>query len=254
MEIFVRLAGQTVTIETGSSYVIKQFSEYLCSDPGEFHICIDSGNIAFERTKTAREDELEGIPQREFPDEYLEFTAIQRMIAEKMFEYDTLVFHGSVVAVDGAAYLFTAKSGTGKSTHTALWRQVFGDRAVMVNDDKPFLQVKQDGVLAYGSPWNGKHGLGENICVPLKAICILERGEENRIREVPPREALFMLLQQSNRPMDRSKMPAYMELLDRLSQNVRFYRMQCNMDPEAAALSYETMSGKLTEREEQYED
>ena len=244
MEIYVRLAGQSVTIETGSAYVAKQFSSYLSPEPDGFRICVSEKDIAFERQKAAREDEVEGIPTRELPDEYLEFTAIQRKIAERLFDHDTLVFHGSVVAVDGKAYLFTAKSGTGKSTHTALWRKVFGDRAVMVNDDKPFLRIGDKGVTAYGSPWNGKHGLSTNIAVPLKAICILERGEKNRVREISASETLFMLLQQSNRPMDRSKMPVYMELLDRLTQSVRFYRMQCNMDPEAATVAYEAMSGE----------
>lgn len=219
-------------------------SEYICHKDPDLSVRTTKEDIAFEREKSAREDELEGIPVREFSDEYLETLAIQRKITEKLFEYDTLLFHGSVVAVDGVGYLFTAKSGTGKSTHTRLWREVFGDRAVMVNDDKPFLRITEDGVLAYGSPWNGKHGLGTNTCVPLKAICILERGEENHIQKIPAKDAVFMLLQQSNRPMNRQLMPKYMELLDKLSGSVNFYRLACNMDPEAARISYEAMSGE----------
>lgn len=218
------------------------FRDYIFSGIPDFSVEITCDDIMLEREKCAREDLAEGLPIRTMTDAQLEATAIQRKIAEKLFDHDTLVFHGSVIAVDGEAYLFTAKSGTGKSTHTALWRSIFSDRAVMINDDKPFLQIKQDRVLAFGSPWNGKHGLGTNISAPLKAICILERGMENRIREIPAKETLFMLLQQSNRPMDKSKMPIFMELLDRLSQRVRFYRMQCNMDPEAAMMSYEAMS------------
>lgn len=201
-------------------------------------------DIFYEREKSRREDELEGIPPREFSDEYLEFIAIQRKVAELLFEHDTLLFHGSVIAVDGEAYLFTAKSGTGKSTHTRLWRELFGDRAVMINDDKPFLKMTEDSVVAYGSPWNGKHGLGTNTSAPLKAICILERGGKNRIREIPAGEALTILFQQSNRPQNRALMPKYMDLVDQLSRKVKFYRLQCNMDPEAARVSYEAMSGK----------
>ena len=155
-----------------------------------------------------------------------------------------LRFHGSVVAVDGEGYLFTAKSGTGKSTHTRLWREVLGDRAVMVNDDKPFLCFSESGVLVCGSPWNGKHRLGANLTVPLKAVCILERGEENRIRSIAPKEALTMLVQQSNRPRAAQLMPKYLELLDRLAQGTDFYRLQCNMDPEAARIAYDTMKKK----------
>ena len=98
-----------------------------------------------------------------------------------MISYDTILFHGSVIAVDGIGYLFTAKSGTGKSTHTRLWREYFGDRAAMVNDDKPLLKITDSSVIAYGTPYNGKHRLGTNISVPLKAICILTRAADNHI-------------------------------------------------------------------------
>ena len=196
--------------------------------------------------KVAREDKLEGLHTREYSDGYLESIAIQRKITEKFFEYDILSFHGSVVAVDGVAYLFTAKSGTGKSTHTRFWRELFGERAVMVNDDKPFLEFKPEGVTAWGSPWMGKHRLGANIGVPLKAICILERGEENRISPIRAQEALPMLMQQSQRPQKAQNYPKYLELIDKLAGKVAFYRMTCNMDSQAAEMAYRAMSGEQT--------
>ena len=203
---------------------------------------ITQDDLAYEREQFNRERRLEGLPEQDVLDAVLELTALQRKLAEYMFERNVLVFHGSVVAVDGQAYLFTAKSGTGKSTHTRFWRETFGDRAVMINDDKPFLRLTENGVLAYGSPWNGKHGLGTNICLPLKAICILERGEENKIQSISGQEASAMLFQQSNRPVDMRKMPLYMSLIDKLSKQTAFYRMQCTLDPDAARVAYETMS------------
>ena len=200
-------------------------------------------DISYEREKSRREDLLEGKTPRMFSDAYLAFIAVQRRIAEALLQQDTLLFHGSVVAVDGVAYLFTAKSGTGKSTHTHLWRELFGPRAVMVNDDKPFLQITKEGVLAYGSPWDGKHGLSTNICVPLKAICILERGTENRIAPVSMGEVLTMLFQQSQRPRNPAFMGKYMELIDGLAKKCTFYRLACTMDPNAARVAYEAMSG-----------
>ena len=232
------VAGATVLHESTRDYC----AAYLTEDAADFSVAVTPEDMAFEREKSAREDALEGLPVRRLSDAMLETTALQRKIAERLFDYDTLLFHGSVVAVDGVGYLFTAKSGTGKSTHTRLWRQVFGDRAVMVNDDKPFLRITESGVEACGTPWKGKHGLGTNIRVPLRAICILERGQENRIRPIPAGEALFMLLQQSNRPLDPRKMPQYMELLDQLSAGVKFYRLECNMDPEAALVAFEGMN------------
>lgn len=218
-------------------------SDYLCNGIPDLSVAITPEDIIFERLKAAREDELEGLPVRQLSDELLEITALQRKVTEALFDYDTLLFHGSVVAVDGEAYLFTAKSGTGKSTHTRFWRQVFGDRAVMVNDDKPFLRITPDGVIACGSPWMGKHGLGANIQVPLKAICILERGEENRIAPISAPQALPMLFQQSQRPMHPRNLAKYMDLIDALAAKVPVYRMQCNLDPQAAMVAYRGMCG-----------
>lgn len=238
----IQIASRAVSVTALYESTRIYCADYLCDTEPDFSVATSPEDIAFEREKSAREDRLEGLPVRNLSDASLEITAVQRKIAEELFACDTLVFHGSVVAVDGAGYLFTAKSGTGKSTHTRLWRQVFGSRAVMVNDDKPFLRMTNGSVLAYGSPWNGKHGLGSNICVPLKAICILQRGEENHIVEIPAKDALFHLLQQSNRPMAPQTMPKYMELIDKLAGNVRFFRLACNMDPAAAVIAYEAMS------------
>ena len=81
----------------------------------------------------------------------------------------------------GEANLFTAKSGTGKSTHARLWREVFGERAVMVNDDKSLVQITDSGATVYGTSWNVKHGMGANIAVLMKDVCIVDRAEKNTI-------------------------------------------------------------------------
>ena len=248
-EFTIKVAGRVAAVRAIFPSTRDYCRDYLCQDAPDFNIETSMADIAFEREKSEQEDRLEGIPVRNFTDAYLETIAVQRKITEHLFAYDTLLFHGSVVAVDGEAYLFTAKSGTGKSTHTRLWREVFGDRAVMVNDDKPFLLLSQQGVFACGSPWNGKHALGSNLCVPLKAVCILQRGEENRIKPIPAKDALAMLVQQSNRPMDRKWLPKYLELLDRLASGVAFYRLACTMDPRAALVSYQAMSGNGKDEE-----
>lgn len=231
---------------------IKVFSLYdevhlLCAayrvydEVSDFSVCTTQADIDFEREKSAREDALAGITTRRFSDGYLETLAVYRKIAEKMPDYDTLLFHGSCVAVDGAGYLFTAKSGTGKSTHVRLWRELLGDRAAMVNDDKPLIRVTDAGSVIYGTPWDGKHRLSNNAAVPLKALCILERAKDNSIRPITVQEAYPMLLQQAYRPADPAALAKTLALIDRL--NVRFYRLSCNMDISAAELSYNTMKG-----------
>ena len=238
----LKIADSVVAIDAIYPTTKKYSADYACEETPEIFISITPEDIQIEQKKYVEELIAEGLPVKDVYDAQLEWTAVQRKLAEELFDHDVLVFHGSVVAVDGQAYLFTAKSGTGKSTHTRFWRETFGDRAVMVNDDKPFLRMTEDGVLVYGSPWNGKHRLGNNICLPLKAICILERGEENQIQAISGQEASPMLFQQSNRPMNPRKMLTYMDLIDKLSKNTSFYRMQCNLDPDAARIAYEKMS------------
>ena len=241
-EFRVEIAGRVVNVKSLFDSTEAFCAEYLTLAEPDFSVEITPEDIAHEGMMTAREAQVEGLPPRTYPEAALETTAVLRKIARRLLDYDTLLLHGSVVAVDGAAYLFTAKSGTGKSTHTRLWREMLGDRAVMVNDDKPFLRITEEEIDACGSPWNGKHRLGSNIRVPLKAVCILERGAENVIRQIPANEALPMLLQQSSRPGDGSKMGKYLTMIDRLTRKAAFYRLQCNMEPQAAQVAYGAMS------------
>ena len=217
--------------------------DYLCEGTPEISVTVSPEDITFEREKSEKEDKLEGIPVRQYSDKYLETLAVYRKICTHLLEREVLLFHGSAIAVDGVAYLFAAKSGTGKSTHTALWRQVFGERAVMINDDKPLLKIMPEGVLVCGTPWNGKHGLGCNKMVPLKAICILERAEQNTITPMDATEALPMLMQQSFRTGTTGGTVLLFDILEKLTERVQLYRLGCNMAPQAAIVAYEGMKG-----------
>ncbi len=243
----IKLADTVIRIEPVFEYIREYCRDYITEEQASFTVRTESGDITFERESSAKEAEREGRVDGIYSDAYLETLAVYRNIAERMLAYDTLLFHGSVIAVDGMGYLFTAKSGTGKSTHTRLWRERFGNRAVMVNDDKPLLKVTEDGVIAYGTPWDGKHRLSTNCSVPLKAICILTRSEENHIEEISPGEAYQMLLQQTYRPKNGAFMLQTLELIDRVMKNIRFYRLGCNMSPEAARVAFEGMNGEKTE-------
>lgn len=239
-----KIADRVVQINSLYEAVQALCRDYAWAGEADFTVATDPQDIEFERVKSAREDELEGLPIRHFSDAYLESLAVYRKIARQMLAYDTLLFHGSAIAVDGVAVLFTAKSGTGKSTHTRLWREAFGDRAVMVNDDKPLLRVTEAGVWVCGTPWDGKHRLSTNCMLPLKGICILERGEENHITPISPKQMLPMLLQQSYRPEDAKTTAQLLQVLDKLTQKTAFYRLACNMDPEAARVAFEGMFGE----------
>ncbi len=226
------------TSKTEGNASVNDITEFTSTD---MTVKITGEDIEYERRKSDQEDKKEGIPVRHFDDDYLESLAIYRKIAEHMPSYDTFLFHGSCIAVDGQGYLFTAKSGTGKSTHAGLWKKLLGERVVYVNDDKPLIRVNPDGDLTvYGTPWAGKHNLNNNISVPLNCICLLERSAENNIVEITKSEAYPMLLQQVYRPADQDAMRKTLSLIDRMQ--VRLYRLCCNMDISSAELSYGVMS------------
>ena len=237
----VKFAEKTVEIKSVYEKVLQYCAGYESENATDFSVETNEEDIEKEKEITRSEYEFEGKPVPVFSEWAYESTAVYRKIAEKMPDYDSFVFHGSVIAVDGEGYLFTAKSGTGKSTHTRLWREYFGEKAVMVNDDKPIIKVTDDGVTVYGTPYNGKHRLGTNISVPLKAICILERGEKNEIVRIGKSEAYAMLLQQVYRPKDSLQMAKTLRLIDEMADSVRLYRLACNMDIEAAKVAYGTM-------------
>ena len=242
MKSTYRLAGHVINIESLYSQVHTLCAAYRVEDDAEYCITTAPADIAYERQRSARADELEGVAVREHADPALETLAVYRKLAQLLVQDDILLMHGAVVAVDGQAYLFTAKSGTGKTTHTRLWMQQFGDRAVMVNGDKPLLHGTNTGVTVYGTPWDGKEHLSRNIACPLKAVCILTRSETNHIERISPKEALTMLCQQSYRPAQPAALRKTLALVDLLSSNVPLYKLGCNMEPEAALVAYHGMN------------
>ena len=221
-EFTILLAQRRIHITALFESTRNYCKEYLCDGEADFSVVISQEDI-------------------QFADRYLETLAVYRKIAEKIAEYDTILFHGSVIAVDDEAFLFTATSGTGKSTHTRLWREAFGDRAYMVNDDKPMLILKDGRAWVCGTPWDGKHRLSTNVIVPLTGICILERGQTNSVTPISAQEAMPMILQQSYRPKNLMKL---LEIVEKMTVSTKFYRLKCNMDPEAAHVAYNGMTQK----------
>ena len=241
----LRIAGHTAAVTSLFESTPHYFRPYLAEDEPEFSITVTWEDVEFERRFCTAEAIAEGFRFRDFPDTYLERAAVQRKFADHLFPLGIILFHGSAIAVEGEGYLFTARSGTGKSTHTRLWRECFGSRAVMVNDDKPFLEFSAGGVLVHGSPWSGKHGLDANICVPLKGICILERGSENRIRPMDAQEALPMLQKQSSPPSDPAQLYELQQRVQALARTVPLWHMTCTRDPQAARVAAGAMGCKI---------
>ncbi len=157
--------------------------------------------------------------------------------------FDGIMLHSSAIAMDDRGYVFSAHSGTGKSTHTGLWKKVFGDKVKYVNDDKPLIRKIKGEYILYGTPWSGKTDLNNNISVPLKGIVFIERGEENSIypMDVKKENAATLLLEQTVRPETAEKTLAMLSIADDVLSTVPVFRLRCNMSDEAVCTSYNAL-------------
>ena len=230
----IELAETPIEINTSREAFKGRCRDYLSEKPAEFSVSVSDADIEFERECAKAEEPFEW---------QLEWMAIYRKICSGMYGKDTVLMHGSSLAVDGRAYLFCAPSGTGKSTHTRLWRQYLGDRVLMINDDKPLVRVKDSKVRIYGTPWNGKHHIGTNTSAPLHAVCFLERGRENALTPLDSDSALPQLLKYIYRPEDPAQMLQMLDTAAKISGLSGFYSLRCNMDQSAAEIAYKGMSG-----------
>ncbi|MCM1333505.1 MAG: hypothetical protein NC084_03235 [Bacteroides sp.] len=216
------------------------FTERLCADyrtdkPFEAEIFVSAEDVVRENIS---QDENGG---GRFADDYLESLAVYRKICELLLDRDILLFHASALAVGGRAYLFAAPSGTGKSTHTRLWRERYGERVVMINDDKPLLKVTDKNVTVYGSPYGGKDGIHTNTSAEVGGIVLLHQSKTNTIEPIGGEEAYPALLNQTYRRTDPDGMAKTLDLVDRLAR-LPLFRMGCNISPEAAEVAYAALT------------
>ena len=159
-----------------------------------------------------------------------------------LLKHNGMMLHASAVEYEGKAYLFSAPSGTGKSTHTRIWQKEFGDAARVFNDDKPALRYLDGTWYAYGTPWCGKDGININMKVPLAGICFLKQAPHNSIRRLSHQEAVSRIISQTLRAFSRvSDMDLMLKHLDSLVRDIPVFELENRPEPEAARLSYETM-------------
>lgn len=225
----IRLAGIDIGMDHRYPFVEEQCRDYLSTGDAVFTVSATPEEI--------RAEEQYGV----YDPGYCESICLYRHICEELPNHGVFLMHASVVEVDGIAYAFTAQSGVGKSTHTALWLKNI-PHARVVNGDKPLLRLEADGsITVFGTPWNGKEGWGENISAKLGAVCFIERGAENSIREATEDEAVLRLMHQLYLRGDRRSVDRQLSLMDALIRAVPYYVLACTVSDEAALLAYRTM-------------
>ncbi|OPX44812.1 hypothetical protein CLHUN_13660 [Ruminiclostridium hungatei] len=148
-----------------------------------------------------------------------------------------IVMHASSIAWEGRGILFTAPSGTGKSTHVGLWEKYMGEAVTVVNDDTPAIRFEKGIPLLCGTPWSGSSDKFQNTEVPVYAIVVLEQAPENSIKLLEISEALPMVMPRCFLPyFDEVLMKKAYDVLGKLLNSVKVYHLKCRPDREAMEL------------------
>lgn len=241
----ISLADLIIRIESIYDEVYEMCGQYMLRDAAicpDIDVCIAPADIDAERERSRQQDLMEGRMPQDYPDPYLETLAVYRRIAEKAPALDVFLLHGSAVAVGDKCWLFTAPSGVGKTTHTKLWLDNI-EGSYVVNGDKPLIRRCEvagdtDHFEICGTPWSGKEGWNTNVIVPLEGIIFVGRGAENNIVRAGAAEILPQLISQTYRPESVDAQKKTLELLKELCTIIPFYRLSCNMEPEAAVTAF----------------
>jgi len=241
----IELAGHCFAVDNTYSYVEELCRNYITNKEPEDVISVSPEEVARENADGSMWSKA-----------YLESLAVYRKICERLLADNILLFHCSAIELDGKAYLFTAPSGTGKSTHARLWREAFGDRVTMINDDKPLVSVPMeslcddtcvDKIMVYGTPYGGKDGLQTNKSAPVEAIVILHQAKENTICRMDAKSAYPVLLNQTYRRKDPEGMIKTLELVGQLAK-LPVYSLGCTISKEAVMLVYHMLVERNEER------
>lgn len=229
------IAGLKVNMVNPKGRTAKQAQPYLAADQDENqHIDIVI-NVDEKRVLKAMEEHPELVQ-----DDW-EYMITGSDFYTELLKYNGILLHSSCIVVDGMAYAFSADSGTGKSTHTQLWLKYFGDRAHMLNDDKPAIRLIDGKVYACGTPWSGKYDYSSPEIAELAGICFLERSEENWIRKADTGKAVFNIFSQTVRKLNADRMDMLFDVLEQIFAKVPLYEFGCNISREAVLTSYNAM-------------
>lgn len=234
----VEMAGLVIEVNCRYDFTERYCRDYLTDRKADFSVLVNEEEI---------EQEIAVSPYSPQP-AYAESICVYRAIANQLPLYNRTVFHGAVISYGGDGYLFTAPSGTGKTTHIRLWQQ-YVDGVEIVNGDKPILYVENGTVEAFATPYAGKERYQNHGSILLKGICLLHRGEKNTIRRVTTGEVLSEIVKQIYLPKEQEAVIKTLELLNVLMTYLPVYLLECDISEEAVKTSFEALTGRRYKEE-----
>ena len=187
-------------------------------------------------------DESLAVKQQANPNhsaEQIEYLFTGAKLAGKLWHVDATMIHASAIEVDGRAYVFSGDSGVGKTTHTKRWLERFGDRARLINDDKPIIRKRPTGFFVYGSPFSGTCDENFQLCAPLAAIIFLKQAHRDEVYRLNAADAVKRLAQQCGISRFPRAATARLELFAQLIETVPIGEMGCTLSEHAVDAAYQ---------------
>ncbi len=230
------IANVKVYMQPKGELLKTRAKKYLLDENGKKEDC----SIIIDTEDESFKEYLEGNSGMDY--QLVEYAWIGTQFYRQLLDFGGFYLHSSVVALDGKAYIFSADSGTGKSTHTRLWLEYFGkDKAVIINDDKPAIKSENGILYAYGTPFSGKNDISQNIGVPIKALCFLEQALFDEIEKLSFHEAMYKFIHQLLCSEKKEYMDKLLSYTDVFFQNIPIYNLKCTKNESAVITSYNAM-------------
>lgn len=212
----------------------KFFYKYLSNQEPEFSFEITDYDIENENVRV----------NGKYPIENSELTAMLRKFAYWMLDNYAFLLHSALIDVNGTGVAFAAPSGTGKTTHMKLWKQLLDDGVTVINGDKPIVRFFENEPypMGYGTPWCGKERYGINGKVPIKHFCFIERSDTNSCEKLNKADVLQLFFRQILIPIRNPvAVSKTLKLANMFLNNVTVWKIKCNMDISAAEVAYNTI-------------
>ncbi len=230
-----KIADFIVDFQNKYSFIEKQCREYTCKEntPADFSISVTDTELRQEHLRS----------EAECSDGYVESVCSYRKLAMKLPLKDAFLLHGSVISFNGRGIVFLARSGVGKTTHTLLWKKMFGNKVTVINGDKPIVRFIDGIPYAYGTPWAGKENMQVNGRVEITDICFLQRSEDNFTEKAEIGDIVDTFMAQVLVPDNPESAIKALELYDRIINHCNLWHIGCNISDEAAVVAHDKILG-----------
>ncbi len=227
----IKLCGYVFDLDNKYNYTKAYVKDYLTSaEKADFYFSVSEEEI--ENGLKSSASCSKG---------YVESLCFYRKICFSLADKNCFMMHSSAVFKDGFAFIFAAKSGTGKTTHSRLWLEEFPG-SFIINGDKPLFSLEGGIFYVHGTPWSGKERYNQNIKAPVKALCFLEQAKENSIRQLSKKEIVKKIFNQVYFPEDKNTTEKILSLLDLFLEKIPCYLLGCTISSEAVIMAEKTLN------------